>query len=70
MPGSIDDGDVLSDGSDDDFDLEAELAAISGGNANARKRHGKPAVSASNLDHMIAESLKDIPSDDEVSGDV
>lgn len=54
--------------SDDDVDLEAELAAISGGGARHRPR--KPAsMPAANLDAMIAASLKDLPSDDEVSGE-
>lgn len=55
--------------SDDDIDLEAELAAISGGGGK-RQRPKKPApVPAANLDSMIAESLKDIPSDQEFSGE-
>lgn len=56
--------------SDDDMDLEAELAAISGGGGR-RPKPKKPAPApGANLDAMIAESLKDIPSDDEdVSGD-
>ncbi|XP_013133714.1 PREDICTED: coiled-coil and C2 domain-containing protein 1-like isoform X2 [Papilio polytes] len=63
----FDDGDEPLDLSDDDIDLEAELAAISGGGA---RRPKKPApVPVTNLDAMIAESLKDIPSDDEGSGD-
>ncbi|KPI98531.1 hypothetical protein RR46_03683 [Papilio xuthus] len=63
----FDDGDEPLDLSDDDIDLEAELAAISGGGA---RRPKKPApMPAANLDAMIAESLKDIPSDDEGSGD-
>lgn len=42
------------------------MAAISGGGA---RRPKKPApVPVTNLDAMIAESLKDIPSDDEGSG--
>ncbi|CAH0726304.1 unnamed protein product, partial [Brenthis ino] len=53
--------------SDDDIDVEAELAAISGGR---KPRPKKPAPAApSDLDAMIAASLKDIPSDEDVSGD-
>ncbi|CAG5048343.1 unnamed protein product [Parnassius apollo] len=66
----LDDGDEPLDLSDDDVDLEAELAAISGG-GGGRKKPKKPApLPVTNLDAMIAESLKDIPSDeDEGSGD-
>ncbi|CAH2065984.1 unnamed protein product, partial [Iphiclides podalirius] len=65
----FDDGDEQLNLSDDDFDLEAELAAISGG-GGGRQRPKKPAPApAANLDAMIAASLKDIPSDDEGSGD-
>ncbi|XP_037297834.1 coiled-coil and C2 domain-containing protein 1-like isoform X2 [Manduca sexta] len=65
----VDDGDDEPlDLSDDDMDLEAELAAISGGGGRRKPRKPAP-VPAANLDAMIAESLKDIPSDEEVSGD-
>lgn len=60
------DMDEPMDLSDDDIDLEAELAAISGGR---KPRSRKPAPAApADLDAMIAASLKDIPSDDDVSG--
>ncbi|XP_052757950.1 coiled-coil and C2 domain-containing protein 1-like isoform X2 [Galleria mellonella] len=67
----LDDGDdEPMDLSDDDMDLEAELAAISGGGGR-RSRPKKPStIPAANLDAMIAASLKDIPSDeDDGSGD-
>ncbi|XP_063376006.1 coiled-coil and C2 domain-containing protein 1-like [Cydia fagiglandana] len=64
----MDDDDEPMDGSDDDMDLEAELAAISGGGARHRPRKPAP-MPAADLDAMIAASLKDIPSDDEGSGD-
>ncbi|XP_068621304.1 coiled-coil and C2 domain-containing protein 1-like isoform X2 [Battus philenor] len=64
----FDDGEEPLDLSDDDIDLEAELAAISGGGGRQRPRKPAP-LPAANLDAMIAESLKDIPSDDEGSGD-
>lgn len=51
--------------SDDDIDLEAELAAISGG-ASARDRQKKKVQEVVNLDAMITASLKDVPSDDDV----
>ncbi|KAH9628966.1 hypothetical protein HF086_001876 [Spodoptera exigua] len=63
----INDDDEPLDLSDDDFDLEAELAAISGGGGQRQKPRKPPPVPAANLDAMIAESLKDIPSDDEGS---
>ncbi|KAI5639611.1 coiled-coil and C2 domain-containing protein 1-like [Phthorimaea operculella] len=67
IPG-LDDGDEPMDMSGDDLDLEAELAAISG--EGKKRKPKKPApVPAANLDAMIAESLKDIPSDEDVSGD-
>lgn len=50
--------------SDDDIDLEAELAAISGG--SARNRQKKRVQLEADLDAMIAASLKDVPSDDDV----
>ncbi|XP_063358837.1 coiled-coil and C2 domain-containing protein 1-like [Cydia amplana] len=64
----MDDDDEPMVGSDDDMDLEAELAAISGGGARHRPRKPAP-MPAADLDAMIAASLKDIPSDDEGSGD-
>ncbi|XP_048482730.1 coiled-coil and C2 domain-containing protein 1-like [Plutella xylostella] len=64
----MDDDDEPMDISDDDIDLEAELAAISGGGAK-RPKTRKLAVPAVNLDAMIAESLKDIPSDEEDGSD-
>ncbi|KAI8126731.1 Coiled-coil and C2 domain-containing protein 1-like [Lucilia cuprina] len=50
-----------------DSDLEAELAAIAGGGNRAKpKPKQKPNLLPSNeLDKMIADSLKDIGSDDE-----
>ncbi|KAJ8726091.1 hypothetical protein PYW07_000789 [Mythimna separata] len=64
----INDDDEPLDLSDDDFDLEAELAAISGGGPKHKSRKPPP-VPAANLDAMVAESLKDVPSDDDGSGD-
>ncbi|XP_026746942.1 coiled-coil and C2 domain-containing protein 1-like isoform X2 [Trichoplusia ni] len=65
----LNDDDEPLDLSDDDIDLEAELAAISGGQQRRRPKKPPPTTSAVNLDAMIAESLKDIPSNDEASGD-
>lgn len=65
----INDDDEPLDLSDDDFDLEAELAAISGGGGQKPKPRKPPPKPAANLDAMIAESLKDVPSDDEGSGE-
>lgn len=63
----MDDNDEAMDLSDDDLDLEAELAAISG--PPKRQKPKKPApMPAANLDAMIAASLKDIPSDEDASG--
>ncbi|CAF4897270.1 unnamed protein product [Pieris macdunnoughi] len=53
-----------------DDDLEAELAAITGGGGGKMRRPRKPApVASADLDAMIAASLKDVPSDDEGSDD-
>lgn len=62
------DNDDLDD-SGGDSDLEAELAAItSGGSARPRPKP-KTIVAPSELDKMVAESLRDIGSDEELSGD-
>ncbi|KOB69099.1 Coiled-coil and C2 domain-containing protein, partial [Operophtera brumata] len=63
----LDDGDEPLDMSDDDMDFEAELAAISGGSAKSHRPRKPAPVPSTNLDAMIAESLKDIPSDEDVS---
>ncbi|XP_045511696.1 coiled-coil and C2 domain-containing protein 1-like isoform X3 [Colias croceus] len=55
--------------SDDDGDLEAELAAITGGGGKRSKPKKPAAVAPADLDAMIAASLRDVPSDDEGSGD-
>lgn len=61
--------DMDDGGSGGDSDLEAELAAItSGGRAKPRPKP-KPVVPAAELDRMIADSLKDIGSDEELSDD-
>lgn len=52
-----------------DEDFEAELAAITAGNAKARPKPAKLPVAPSDLDRMVAASLRDIGSDEELSGD-
>lgn len=54
-----------------DSDLEAELAAITTGGGGRPKPKPKPkvVVAPSELDKMVAESLRDIGSDEELSGD-
>ncbi|KAH8238102.1 hypothetical protein KR026_009870 [Drosophila bipectinata] len=55
-------------GDDDagDSDLEAELAAIAGGGGSKPKTKPKPKlVSATDLDKMIADSLRDVSDDDD-----
>lgn len=55
---------------DNDSDLEAELRALAGDARPERpQRSKKPAVPAHQLDAMIADSLRDIPDDEELSGD-
>ncbi|XP_073821412.1 coiled-coil and C2 domain-containing protein 1-like [Musca autumnalis] len=56
------------DGGDDnenDSDLEAELAAIAGGGGKPKPKPKPKLVAPSDLDKMIADSLKDIGSDDD-----
>lgn len=64
-------GNVEEDDDGGDSDLEAELAALAGGAGPTRpKRRGhQKLVSPGEIDAMAAESMKDIPSDDEVSVD-
>ncbi|KAM7351958.1 lethal (2) giant discs 1 isoform 1-T4 [Cochliomyia hominivorax] len=60
-----------TDDVDNDSDLEAELAAIAGG-GNKPKSKSKPKadiIPAHELDKMIADSLKDVVSDEEDNGD-
>lgn len=52
-----------------DSDLEAELAAITSGGSHSRRKPKPQPVAPSDLDKMIAESLRDIASDEELSGD-
>lgn len=62
--------DNMGDDDENDSDLEAELAAITSGGGKARpKPKAKPKVEQSELDRMVAESLRDIGSDEELSGD-
>ncbi|KAF6214602.1 hypothetical protein GE061_009345 [Apolygus lucorum] len=59
-------------GSDDDDDLEAELNAILASGPpkpKAKRPPPKPVAAAANLDAMVAESLRDIPSDEDLSAD-
>lgn len=58
------------DSSGGDSDLEAELAALTSGGGKAKpKPTPKTVVPQSDLDKMIADSLRDIGSDEELSGD-
>nr|CAD7404566.1 unnamed protein product [Timema poppensis] len=58
-----------SDDDGDDGDLEAELAALTSGKSPTKPKRVKPSVPAVDLDAMVAQSMKDIPSDEELSGD-
>lgn len=67
MPENIDNFGSMDDG---DSDLEAELAAIAGGD-NKRKKPAKPKpklMPTADLDNLVAQSMRDIPSDEEISG--
>lgn len=65
-------GDDTSDIDENDSDIEAELAALTQpGSAlpvRSARRPKQPQLNL-NLDTMISESMKDIPSDEELSGD-
>ncbi|XP_063245224.1 coiled-coil and C2 domain-containing protein 1-like isoform X2 [Bacillus rossius redtenbacheri] len=55
---------------DNDDDLEAELLALTADDTpKPPKRVRPPPVPKANLDAMVAESMKEIPSDEELSGD-
>lgn len=55
--------------SDGDSDLEAELAAIAGGGgAKARPKPKPKPIPQVDLESLVADSLRDIPSDEEMSG--
>jgi coiled-coil and C2 domain-containing protein 1 len=60
----------MGDSDGGDSDLEAELAALAGsGGASKPKPKPKPKlIPEKDLNNLIAESLKDIPSDEDVSG--
>ncbi|KAL1457832.1 hypothetical protein WDU94_008023 [Cyamophila willieti] len=61
---------VGDDDEDDDEDLEAELAALTGGGGPKPKAKKLAApLPDAQLDMMVADSLKDIPSDDDISVD-
>ena len=60
----------LDENNDGDSDLEAELLALTGSDGNNKSRTKKPnLVPTADLNAMVSESLKDVPSDDEVSVD-
>ncbi|XP_031630531.1 coiled-coil and C2 domain-containing protein 1-like isoform X2 [Contarinia nasturtii] len=57
------------DDSGGDSDLEAELAAITAGDKKVKPKPKPKVIPQSDLDKMVAESLRDIGSDEELSGD-
>lgn len=66
MPG--DDGNLDLD--EGDSDLEAELLALTSDNgASKPKRPPRRVAPTQNLDAMVAESMKDVPSDEDLSDD-
>lgn len=69
IPTDIDSGLGGGVDEDDDDDLEAELAALAGGGGPPERPQRRPAAPAKNLDALIAASMKDIPDDEELSGD-
>ncbi|KAJ8669868.1 hypothetical protein QAD02_001127 [Eretmocerus hayati] len=69
VPASLDDLGGQDDDVDDE-DLEAELAALTAGHQPKRPAPRKPPPKpAADLDKMINESMKDINSDEDLSGD-
>ncbi|XP_043513359.1 coiled-coil and C2 domain-containing protein 1-like isoform X5 [Frieseomelitta varia] len=58
-----------NDDDDDDDDLEAELAALTAGDDNEKSRRtaSRKPVSKENLDAMVAESMRDINLEEEMS---
>ncbi|KAI4465000.1 hypothetical protein MML48_3g00017140 [Holotrichia oblita] len=52
-----------------DSDLEAELLALSGSGSTKPVRPPRKMVARADLDVMVTESMRDIPSDEEISGD-
>ncbi|XP_046604869.1 coiled-coil and C2 domain-containing protein 1-like isoform X1 [Neodiprion virginianus] len=72
VPGQIDSFDGMNDlGDDDDEDFEAELAALTSGNDKTpeRRKDAPKVLPSARLDVMVAESMKDIGDDEELSGD-
>lgn len=67
MSGDADDG--IGDDSGGDSDFEAELAAITSGGKPKSRPKAKPVVPVVDLSKMVEDSLKDIGSDEELSGD-
>ncbi|XP_065347277.1 coiled-coil and C2 domain-containing protein 1-like isoform X2 [Cloeon dipterum] len=68
IPGDYDQMGADGDGDTDDEDLEAELAKLTTAGA-AKPRPKKKPPPAVDLDAMIAASMKDIPSDEEIGSD-
>lgn len=62
-------GGLNQDDSGGDSDLEAELAALASGGSAKPKKPPRRKVPDADLDAMVAQSMKDIPSDEDVSGD-
>lgn len=73
VPDNLDDiGGGINDGDENDDDLEAELAALtSDNNVERQRRRNVPrkTIPDTHLDTMVAESMKDIDSNEELSGD-
>ncbi|KAJ8947481.1 hypothetical protein NQ318_009784 [Aromia moschata] len=72
IPKNFDTGLGNMDADDDgDSDLEAELAALSGGGGGTPRsnRPQKRVIPQRELDAMVADSMKDVPSDEELSVD-
>ncbi|KAK9298155.1 hypothetical protein QLX08_008390 [Tetragonisca angustula] len=70
VPETLDDiGNNFMNDNDDDDDLEAELAALTAGDDNEKSRRtaSRKPVSKENLDAMVADSMRDINLEEEMS---
>ncbi|KRT80654.1 C2 domain containing protein [Oryctes borbonicus] len=66
---SLDNNEGYDNDNNNDSDLEAELLALSGSSDTPPKKPRRKMTPRLDLDTMVADSMKDVPSDEELSGD-